>query len=97
MSLASSPSETAATVVPPARLTWPKVRRWAVKRLSALAVLTTLYVLSIGPMWWQWYDGMYVSTEGNYWVIVFYAPLRLACHIDWIDRLVTAYIEWWIL
>ena len=75
----------------------PKVRRWAVKRLIALAVLTTLYVLSIGPMWWVWYSGMYVSTESNYLVIVFYEPLRLACHIEWIDRIVTAYIEWWIL
>ncbi len=97
MSLAPPLVESLPEVAPPAGLTWLKFRRWAVKRLIVLAIFTTLYVLSIGPMWWTWYSGMYVSTQSDYWVIAFYEPLRLACHIEWIDRIVTAYIEWWIL
>ena len=62
-----------------------------------MAVLLTLYVLSIGPMWWAWYSGMYVSTGSNYWVIAFYEPLRLACQIDCVNSVVKSYIEWWIL
>jgi hypothetical protein len=65
--------------------------------MIVLAVLVTLYVLSIGPMWWAWYSGMYVSTTADYWVIAFYEPLRMACQIEWINSLVTAYIEWWNL
>ncbi len=90
-------SETTIAVTPPTGLTWLKFRRWAVRRGLALTVLLTLYVLSIGPMWWVWYSGMYVSTSADYWVIAFYEPLRLACRIEWIDSLVTAYIEWWNL
>lgn len=97
MSLAAPVSDTPIQAAPPTGLTWAKFRRWAVRRSIVLAVLTTLYVLSIGPMYWIWYSGMYVSTEANYWVIAFYEPLRLACHIEWVDRIVTAYIEWWIL
>lgn len=92
-SAVESPPEAA----PSTGLTWPKFRRWAVRRVIVLAVLLTLYVLSIGPMWWAWYSGMYVSTEADYWVIAFYEPLRIACQIEWIDSLVTAYIEWWNL
>ena len=80
-----------------ARRTWPTFRRWAFRRLLALAVLLALYVLSIGPMWWVWYSGMYVETESNYWVIAIYEPLRQACRIEWVDSVVTGYIEWWNL
>lgn len=72
-------------------------RRRVARCALLLAILLTLYVLSIGPMWWAWYSGMYVSTDANYWVIAFYEPLRVACHIEWINTIVTAYIEWWIL
>lgn len=97
MSLAPLPAETAVAVVPTTGLTWLKFRRWAVRRLIVLSVSMTLYVLSIGPMWWAWFSGMHVSTERNYWVIAFYEPLRLACQIEWINTIVTAYIEWWNL
>lgn len=90
-------SETTIAVTPPTGLTWLKFRRWAVRRGLTLTVLLTLYMLSIGPMWWVWYSGMYVSTAADYWVIAFYEPLRLACRIEWIDSFVTAYIEWWNL
>lgn len=72
-------------------------RRRVARCALLLVTLLTLYVLSIGPMWWAWYSGMYVSTEANYWVVAFYEPLRVACHIEWINDIVTAYIEWWIL
>ncbi len=97
MSLAPVATDAPAPTETPAGTSWPKFRRWAVRRLIALLVALTLYVLSIGPMWWAWYSGMYVSTEGNYWVIAIYEPLRLACQIDWVNSIVTAYIEWWIL
>ena len=97
MSLAPAATDVPASAETPAGMTWPKFRRWAVRRLIALLVVLTLYVLSIGPMWWEWYSGMYVSTGGNYWVIAIYEPLRLACQIDCINSVVTAYIEWWIL
>ena len=79
------------------RLTWPKFRRWLLRRLLATAVLLMLYVLSIGPMWWVWYSGMYVETDANYWVIAIYEPLRQACRIEWVNSIVTSYIEWWNL
>ncbi len=97
MSLASPAAETPVTAAPTSKLTWAKFRRWAVRRLIVLTVLLTLYVLSIGPMWWAWYSGMYVSTQSDYWIIAFYEPLRLACRIEWFDSIVTAYIEWWNL
>lgn len=97
MSLDLPAAETPILVPPPPKLTWAKFRRWAVRRMLVGLVLLTLYVLSIGPMWWAWYSGMYVSTSSDYWVIAFYEPLRLMCQIEWLDSLVTAYIEWWNL
>lgn len=97
MSLAPATSEVAAPTETPVGLTWPKFRRWARRRLIVTVVLLTFYVLSIGPMWWAWYSGMYVSTEANYWIIAFYEPLRLVCQIDWVNSVVMAYIEWWNL
>ena len=97
MSLAPAAADAPAPTETPVGTSWPKFRRWAVRRLIALLIALTLYVLSIGPMWWEWYSGMYVSTSGNYWVIAIYEPLRLACQIDWVNSIVTAYIEWWIL
>ena len=97
MSNTPSAADTPLESVPPSKLKWQKFRRWAVRRLIVLFVLLTLYVLSIGPMWWSWYSGMYVSTEVNYWVIAFYEPLHQACRISWINGIVSAYIEWWNL
>jgi hypothetical protein len=97
--MTSAPSTLAshAPNAPPAVRLRPSFRRRVVRSALLLVILLTLYVLSIGPMWWAWYSGMYVSTENNYWVIAFYEPLRVACHIEWINDIVTAYIEWWIL
>lgn len=97
MSFATSAAETPVAAALPSKRTWRKFRRWAVRRLIVLTVLLTLYVLSIGPMWWAWYSGMYVSTSSDYWVIAFYEPLRMACQIEWIDSIVTACIECWNL
>lgn len=81
----------------PSRLTWLKVRRILLRRFLATVVLLTLYVLSIGPMWWVWYSGMYLETEANYWAVAIYEPLRQACRIEWVNSIVTSYIEWWNL
>ena len=97
MSLAPAAPDSPDPPVKPTGLTWRKVGRWAVRRIVTLMVCLTLYVLSIGPMYWRWYSGMYVSTEGDYWVIAFYEPLRRVCQNQWFNSIVTAYIEWWIL
>ena len=94
--LASSSLISAATPQKP-RLTWSSWRRWVLRRILATFILLTLYVLSIGPMWWVWYSGMYVETETNYWVIAIYEPLRQACRIEWVNSAITWYIEWWNL
>lgn len=74
-----------------------KLRRFLWRRLLMTFVFLLLYVLSIGPMWWVWYSGMYVDTEENYWVIAIYEPLRQTCRIQWMNSIVTSYIEWWNL
>lgn len=93
-----APATTAPPPVIPQPLSiWLKVRRFLWRRLLMTVVFLLLYVLSIGPMWWVWYSGMYVETETNYWVIAIYEPLRQACRIGWVNSAVTSYIEWWNL
>lgn len=89
--------DAAPDAVPRPRLAWPDVRRFVIRRFIALVVLLALYTLSIGPMWWMWYSGMYLETETNYWVIAAYEPLRQACRVEIINDIVTAYIVWWNL
>ena len=61
MLLVSPAIETPVAAAQTTKLTWLKFRRWAVRRLIVLTVLLTLYVLSIGPMWWVWYSGHRVT------------------------------------
>lgn len=69
-------------------------QRRKLRILIRLAMVLTLYVFSIGPMFWQWYEAENFGTSPL--LRVFYAPLRLACSIpiveDWLNR----YINWWI-
>lgn len=55
-----------------------------------------LYMLSIGPMFWSWYESTYVS--GSPWIAVIYAPLLVACELcppfGWF---VNSYINLWIV
>ena len=63
--------------------------------LKVTLLLVAIYVLSIGPMFWVWYDAEYFT--GNLLIRVFYAPLRLLCGFEFIEDLMNRYINWWIL
>lgn len=55
-------------------------------------ILGTLYVLSIGPMYWHWYDVRYTG-DGNRLVQALYTPLALACQIN---EPLGNWVEWYI-
>ncbi|GIX03448.1 MAG: hypothetical protein KatS3mg113_0454 [Planctomycetaceae bacterium] len=80
------------TVAPPDS----RWRRWLRFLGVRLVVYLTLYVLSIGPMFWTWYEGMYL--DGPAWVVAFYTPLLYVCdRWEWLSWAVNTYINWWIL
>src|SRR5262249_43701044 len=72
-----------------------KPRRITVRGVaSQFALFWLIYTLSIGPMFWTWFGATYVG--GSYWVVAFYAPLRLACeYVPFYGDLVEGYIWWW--
>lgn len=59
-----------------------------------LLVFLLLYVLSIGPMYWSWYEARFVG--GNYWVAALYEPLSQASRIEPVGEFLDWYIELWI-
>jgi hypothetical protein len=63
--------------------------------LVRVLVYLTLYVLSIGPMFWKWYGAMHL--EQNDLIVAFYLPLLFACRIEFISDVVNWYIGLWIL
>lgn len=60
-----------------------------------MLVFLALYVLSIGPMFWYWYESAYLS--GPKFIAKLYYPLLLACKNDTIRYYINGYIDWWIL
>jgi hypothetical protein len=61
-----------------------------------LTLYWTAYTLSIGPMFWMWYESQYL--DGPRWIAVFYFPLLWACDaIEPFGDLVNWYINLWIL
>lgn len=66
---------------------------WA--RVKWTWICLTWYVLSIGPMYWQWHHS--VVHGDNSLVEVFYRPLVYACQIPPVGYVVNAYIELWVL
>lgn len=69
-------------------------------RLEALAerlfILFSLYVLSIGPLYWQWYGAKYVS--GPPLLAAFYEPLWILA--GWCPPLgewINWYVRLWVL
>ncbi|NOX54319.1 MAG: hypothetical protein GXP27_07725 [Planctomycetes bacterium] len=54
-----------------------------------------VYVLSIGPMFWYWYEARYL--DGPIWVVLLYEPLRLATRFELFEKFINDYINWWIL
>lgn len=60
-----------------------------------LIALFVLYVASIGPMYWTWYESIYLS--GPKWVARLYSPLQLLCNVvPVLGRFVDWYIGLWI-
>ena len=62
--------------------------RWQV------SVAIVVYVLSIGPMFWQWYEAENFGASPLLRIV--YAPLRLACAIPLVEDWLNHYINWWI-
>jgi len=70
-------------------------RRRVVRRLTIALILLMLYVFSIGPMFWYWYEARYL--DGPVWVALLYEPLRLATRLKFFEDFINEYINWWIL
>lgn len=90
---------TQATVLPdqkqPADLLKWSWRWYIIKSLIQVTILFSLYVLSIGPFFWQWYASF--NSMSSPFFASFYMPLLLAC--DFIPPLsdgVNWYINLWI-
>lgn len=70
-------------------------RRYIIKSSIQMAILLMLYVLSIGPFFWEWYASF--NSMSSPFFASFYMPLLLAC--DFIPPLhdgVNWYINLWI-
>ena len=69
-------------------------RFWAI--VFQLTITCVLYILALGPLYWQWYAGKYVS--GPTFIASIYEPLWILC--GWcppLGRFVNWYVSWWIL
>lgn len=83
-------SEKSDAASPPRRRTlWQGI----VLRLQITFWLMLIYSLSLGPMYWIWYESKYIG--GSPWVAVFYEPLLRLTVIpvfrDWINW----YLSYW--
>jgi hypothetical protein len=64
------------------------------RTIIALNVLV-FYVLSIGPMFWMWYEAENLGTTP--FLRIVYAPLRALCYYEPIETWMNDYINWWIV
>lgn len=74
-----------------ARKTRPFWQRFAMRT----CVYFSIYVFSLGPMYWQWWEGKYMN--GSKLVAAFYEPLFLIS--GWIPPLgwfVNSYVHLWV-
>lgn len=63
--------------------------------LLRMCVYFSIYVISLGPMYWQWWEGKYMN--GSKLVAAFYEPLFLIS--GWIPPLgwfVNSYVHLWV-
>jgi len=66
-----------------------------VRFLQRVGIYFAIYVFSLGPMYWQWWEGKYMN--GSRLVAAFYEPLLLLC--GWIPPLgwfVNSYVHVWV-
>lgn len=59
-----------------------------------LAVCFVLYTLSIGPMFWRWYDSMYLG--GPEYIARLYYPLYLLSAFKPFGEFLNWYVDLWI-
>ena len=65
------------------------------RRIIALCIAIVAYVLSVGPMYWSYYDAKY--NTGSLVLAMVYEPLfRLCEFIPFLGRMIDAYIMLWI-
>ncbi|MDA0588634.1 MAG: hypothetical protein O2820_10240 [Planctomycetota bacterium] len=58
-------------------------------------VFLVVYVYSIGPMFWLWYEAE--NMGGSYLLRAFYTPLKLLClGSTTFEDFLNDYIGWWI-
>jgi hypothetical protein len=82
--------------VNPATQTLPEASScWAAYEWWALGL--GLYVFSIGPIYWMWYQGKFTQSQ-HFWIAVLYEPLWWSARLIpplgyWLD----SYVRWWIL
>lgn len=85
-----------ATEVPLKRRREKNAERGIIPTLERLGILFGIYVFSIGPMYWTWYEAKYL--HGSYVVAVLYEPLwRLAGIIPPLGHWLNWYVKWWNL
>lgn len=70
------------------------LRSYVLRRVWHSIMYLTWYVLSIGPMFWQWHQAS-MQSEPSF-VEFFYRPLVYACKVPIINDFVNAYINLWI-
>jgi hypothetical protein len=97
MTLVSEATTIDAAATEPGHPFWTTTLGYLVGLAARMAVLLGLYVLSIGPMYWKWYESKFISDSP--WVALFYEPLWLLSHRfewfgDWLDYYVALWGEW---
>ncbi len=72
-----------------------RVLRFVLRLAIQLPVFLAVYVLSIGPMFWYWYESRHVG--GSKFLFVLYYPLTKWCTNETVRHFINRYIDWWIL
>ena len=76
-----------------------KILVFLLSRIVLVATFLMLYMLSIGPMFWYWYEAKHLS-DGDFLsrvIVGFYEPLRFACKIPIVENIINNYILWWAM
>ncbi|MBX3438938.1 MAG: hypothetical protein KF861_15715 [Planctomycetaceae bacterium] len=72
--------------------TWGEFCQWLAQRVF---ILSALYVLSIGPMYWHWYQSQFVggsSILAAFYLLLFELAQWVPPFGAWLDW----YLRWWL-
>ena len=73
-----------------------RIQRFLRRLAIQLPIILVLYVLSIGPMYWYWFEAYHLG--GSTFIAKLYLPLLIVCKkVDFISDWVNWYIGLWIL